>query len=300
MASINSLTKLFTAIASNDSSRAQAIAGEIVSTEEKKGHHAAAKALRGALRPNEPRYAQTPVNESGRMMSDALSRVQPSVGLEAVVLRKNLRIELDHIVREWQLREKLNERGIERRRRLFFYGPPGCGKSLSAMALGRDLGLPVYVVRFDAVIGAYLGQTALHLRELFRFAESAPCILLIDEVDALAKKRGNPRDVGELDRIVIAMMQELEHTHPAGLVIATSNLPEHIDEALWRRFDLVLEFAKPSEKELGKYAATLAAELRHKLSAAAIKKVRRAKSYAEAEKLIESEIRRSIIEEFDS
>lgn len=300
MASINSLTKLFTAIASNDSTRAQAIAGEIVSTEEKKGHHAAAKALRGALRPNEKRFDPNPVLESSRMMSDALSLVEPLVGLEAVLLRKNLRLELDHIVREWQLREKLSERGVERRRRLFFYGPPGCGKSLSATALGRELGLPVYVVRFDAVIGAYLGQTALHLRELFRFAETQPCILLIDEVDALAKKRGNPLDVGELDRIVIAMMQELEHTHPAGLVIATSNLPELIDEALWRRFDLVLEFAKPNEKELAQFASAFSAEHRHKLSSTARAQVKKAKSYADAEKLIESEIRRSIIGEFDS
>lgn len=179
--------------------------------------------------------------------------------------------------------------------RLLFQGPPGCGKSLTAKALGLALSLPTYIVRFDGVIGAYLGQTAIHLRELFRFAERTACVLMFEEVDALAKRRGNPMDVGELDRIVIAFMQELEHSVPAGMVIATSNLPAQLDPALWRRFDLILEFPSPTRRELISFAARLAQK--HTLTHASKVDNRsgKAKSYAEAERLIEAEARSRIL-----
>src|SRR5262249_54496174 len=147
------------------------------------------------------------------------------------------------------------------------------------------------IVRFDGVIGAYLGQTAIHLREMFRFAERTPCVLMFDEVDALGKRRGNPLDVGELDRIVIAFMQELEHSAPAGLVIATSNLPRELDSALWRRFDLILEFPAPNRSELTSFAALIAKK--HRLAAAngVLRRASRANSYAEAQRLVEAEVR---------
>jgi SpoVK/Ycf46/Vps4 family AAA+-type ATPase len=73
------------------------------------------------------------------------------------------------------------------------------------------------VVRFDGVVGSYLGQTAARLRELFRYAEAVPSVLVLDEIDALAQRRGNPRDVGELDRVVVSLLQELEHSMPQGI-----------------------------------------------------------------------------------
>src|SRR5208283_5165649 len=119
--------------------------------------------------------------------------------------------------------------------KILLHGPPGCGKSLTARAIGHELSLPVYTLRFNAIVGAFLGQTAQRLRQLFEFASTTSCVLLIDEIDALGKRRGNPMDVGELDRIVISLLQELEHSEPKGLLIAASNLARSLDEALWRR-----------------------------------------------------------------
>lgn len=175
------------------------------------------------------------------------------------------------------------------------HGPPGCGKSITARAMGRELSLPVYVVRFDAVVGAYLGQTALHLRQLFRFAETTPSILLIDEIDALGKRRGNPLDVGELDRVVIALLQELEHSNPAGLLIATSNLAKQLDDALWRRFDLVLDFPFPARKDLRSFWSNAAKAKHVKLTNGLRESLARTKTYAEAERLLEAEERRRIL-----
>ena len=205
---------------------------------------------------------------------------------------------LESIAGEWQNRAALHQRHLEPQSKLFFYGVPGCGKSLTARALAHDLGIPVYLVRFDAIIGAYLGQTAIHLRQLFHFAETMPCILLLDELDALGKRRGNPLDVGELDRIVIALMQELEHSRPQGLIIGTSNLPRHLDDALWRRFDVALEFRAPAKAALSTFAKRVAASLKIPLKTNVLKRAVSARTFADAESVVVAEARRlALLEE---
>jgi SpoVK/Ycf46/Vps4 family AAA+-type ATPase len=291
---------LFQAISNRDLAHAETVAGEIVEAESKKGHHGASRLLQGCLHPNgnssNKTVAHVPaVFPQAETLSAALSPKTESATLSEVMLRFKWRSELEAVIKEWEHRSLLETRGIPRRSKLFFYGPPGCGKSLAAQALGNELSLPTYVVRFDAVIGAYLGQTATHLRELFRFAEATPCVLLFDEVDALGKKRGNPLDVGELDRIVIAFMQELEHSHAKGVIIATSNLPGHLDLALWRRFDLVVEFPRPTRAELVAFATRCARAHALPMRSELRRRVMRADNYADAEKLIESDARRSAL-----
>lgn len=299
MATIKKLSKLFGALAEQDVHRAGEMAAEIARDEEKKGHHDAARLLRGYLHGSgangfpgrnggaEPAFA--------RLISEALSPQDGTTPLSGVSLRLRARTELGNVIREWRKQPELGAAGIPRRSRLFFHGPPGCGKSLAAKALGLELSLPTYIVRFDGVIGAYLGQTAIHLRELFRFAERSRCVLVFDEVDALGKARGSPMDVGELDRIVIAFMQELEHSHPAGLVIATSNLPRQLDPALWRRFDLVLQFPAPTKAELAPFARALLTRYKLPPSTRLRKRALAARSYAEAERAIEAEARNRIL-----
>jgi len=302
MAKVTKLSKLFSAIATRDWEGATQVARSIASDEERIGHRAAAQALRGSLNPNGRKGGATwPEEEAGTphagLLTSALSEVHREVSLQEIVLRPGHRRSLEEVVQEWQNRQRLRELGLPRRSKLIFHGPPGCGKSLTAMALGRELDLPTYVVRFDAVIGAYLGQTAIHLRELFRFAETVPCVLVIDEVDALGKRRGSPLDVGELDRIVIAMMQELEHCHSRGLIIATSNMPRHLDDALWRRFDLAVEFPKPSEPQLRGYVGRLARGVGVRLTPSMRQKALSAGSFADAEQIVQAAARRIALRE---
>jgi len=117
----------------------------------------------------------------------------------------------------------------------------------------------------------------------------------LDELDALGKRRGSPLDVGELDRIVIALMQELEHSKPAGLIIGTSNLAKHLDSALWRRFDLTLLFKAPTEKVLVAFAKRVASSMRIKLPPAVIERAARADSFADAESIVVAEARRQTL-----
>lgn len=304
MASAKQLAALFRAIAAENVGGAAEIAAQICSQEEQKGHHTAARTLRGAL--NAPRNGASGATKhphpglvnGSSIIAMALTPIQTDASFSDIILTDAARQELESLVLEWKYRVKLQERGIARRSKLLFYGPPGCGKSLTASALAAEMGISMFLVRFDAVIGAYLGQTAIHLRQIFHFAETTPCVLLFDELDALGKRRGNPADVGELDRIVIALMQELEHADPHGLIIGTSNLAGHLDDALWRRFDLALEFKSPNRKVLISFAGRIASEMQITLPEVVVAKVAKSKSFADAESMVIAEVRRQALREF--
>jgi SpoVK/Ycf46/Vps4 family AAA+-type ATPase len=299
MAKTNQLAQLFRTLADGDTRRARDVACELITAYERRGQRAAAAVLRGALNPNGrpalDELPQLPTSAPSTILASALSLQKGDARLADVRLRPEVGEELNTIIAEWTHRAELAKRGLGRRSKLFFHGPPGCGKSLTALALGNELSLPTFVVRFDAVIGAYLGQTAIHLRELFRFAESSPCLLLFDEIDALGKQRGNPLDVGELDRIVISLMQELEHSLPAGVVVATSNLPEHLDRALWRRFDASLNFPRPGRAELEKFTKEIARRIDTRLPRRVLRDARSANSYFSAERIVEGYARTALL-----
>lgn len=298
MTTTRKLTELFRALAAEDIGSASAIAAEFCRLEEKKGHRTVARQLRGALHSNGSLSSRTTtgVPEHTSVFSTALVRLGEGRSLNDITLTQAARRELSGVIAEWTQRDKLRKLGVEARSKLLFHGPPGCGKSLTAQALGRELGIPVYMVRFDAVIGAFLGQTAIHLRQLFHFAETTPCVLLLDELDALGKRRGNPLDVGELDRIVISLLQELEHSRPMGVVVATTNLSKHLDDALWRRFDLDLLFKAPTRPTLSAFVKQLAVQRKIKLSHETIRAAVASSSFAAAEKVVVAEIRRRALE----
>jgi SpoVK/Ycf46/Vps4 family AAA+-type ATPase len=299
VASTQKLSKLFHAVAQHDFGKATEIASEIAGQEEKRGHRDAARLLRGSLRPNQPTNGSASTAllhpTSAQLLSQSLAPQTATVSFAELCLRRSVRTELETIMQEWRYSPELMKAGIRRRSRLLFHGPPGCGKSATAKAIGLQLALPTFLVRFDGVIGAYLGQTAIHLRELFRFAESTPCVLIFDEVDALGKQRGSPLDVGELDRIVIAFMQELEHTTPAGLIVATSNLPKQLDPALWRRFDFEVEFPAPTRAELRSFAVTRVAKFAVRNAQKVMQRATSMRSYSDAERTIEAAVRERIL-----
>lgn len=302
MPTIRQLAKLFQAVSARDLESAEQIAKQIAGFEERKGHHSAAQLLRGSLHSNgiSGHRAPEPISgilTNGNFLEAALSRGRSSTRLKDVMLRPKRRAALEALINETRHGAYLSSKNIRRRSKLLFVGPPGCGKSFTAQAIANELALPHYVVRFDAVIGAYLGQTAIHLRELFRFVSNNPCVLLFDEIDALGKQRGNPLDVGELDRIVIALMQELEFLETAGIVIATSNLPGNLDRALWRRFDLILGFPKPTKSELTTYTRRMGAKFG--LQWRALKHLAMGTTYADAERVVEAEARRLALKEIE-
>ena len=294
---VDELEKLFQAIASKDFNSAKAIASTIADVEARRGHHTAARRLRGSLisGPSAQPLKGEVLTTTNSAVTSALLKAVGHVSLDDAILDRRQRRELDRLAFEWEQRARLNKAGVQPRKKLLFSGPPGCGKSFCAKALGQRLHLPVYVVKFDSIIGAFLGQTALHLRELFRFAETTACLLLIDEIDAIGRKRGQGIDVGELDRIVISLLQELEHSTPLGLIVATSNLEEHLDSALLRRFESIIRFPKPSRVILKDFARKAAKEHHLNFPRLTLELIASSRSFSEAKLLIENEIRDTVL-----
>jgi ATPase family associated with various cellular activities (AAA) len=299
MARISNLTNLFHAVSARDWSKARTLAEGIVEAEEKAGHHGAAARLRGALVQTGPRVDETgsgqPLPSFAAVQPDLLTALPSSGPLADVTLSKDTRALLDEVLREHRNKSRLLAHGLRPRSRIFFHGPPGCGKTLTARALGVELVLPVFIVRFDTLVGSYLGQTSLRIREVFRFAEATPSVVLIDEIDAVGRRRGKMTDVGELDRVVISLMQQLDLSHPAGLLIATSNIPDELDIALLRRFDLNMEFPAPGAAEVMAFARQQADKRGIRLINGVRHELASAKTFADAEQILQGEQRRALL-----
>lgn len=136
--------------------------------------------------------------------------------------------------------------GVSTPMTLLVYGPPGCGKNRLAREISRSLGLKLYMARLDGVISSYLGSTAKNIRAIFDFVDGTPCVLFLDEFDAIAKLRDDAQELGELKRVVNSFLQNLDSIGMQCVVIAATNHHQLLDAAVWRRFGYRLEFKYPS------------------------------------------------------
>jgi len=141
---------------------------------------------------------------------------------------------------------QLDVHGVATSLTLLMCGPPGTGKSRVARHIAQELGLELFMARLDGVISSFLGSTAKNIRAIFDFAAKCPCILFLDEFDALAKLRGDTQELGELKRVVNSFIQNLDTLGTQSIVIAATNHPELLDSAIWRRFSYRLDLGYPS------------------------------------------------------
>ena len=286
------LKTLFEAVAARRWDDAKAAAQALAAHEQARGRHALARDLRRTLEPGATEQAFSVAAVSG----SSLAPLPSDVSLQDVVLPEAVRRELEALLEERRHAARLLKAGLGQRKRLLLHGPPGCGKSMLARALAVELKLPAYLVRFDALIGSWLGQTAQRVQEVFQFASTVPSVVLVDEIDAVSRSRGRSNDVGEMDRAVIALLQGLEHQEPAGLFVATTNLAAHLDPAIWRRFDLVIELPRPSPSAVMAYARARAAAGGLHINGELKTVGARWKSFADAARTIDDLRRRHIIE----
>jgi len=129
---------------------------------------------------------------------------------------------------------------------LLMYGPPGTGKSRLARHIAQELDLDLYIARLDGLISSFLGSTSKNIRALFDFAAKTPCVLFLDEFDAIAKLRGDTQELGELKRVVNSFIQNLDALGPQSIILAATNHEELLDSAIWRRFAYRVELHFPT------------------------------------------------------
>ena len=152
---------------------------------------------------------------------------------------------LQQVTRERKQSERLAQAGVDPTRSVLFTGPPGVGKTLAAKWIARELGQPLAILDLSAVMSSFLGRTGSNLRVVLDFARDHNCILLLDELDAVAKRRDDTSELGELKRLVTVLLQEIDEWPSSCLLLAATNHSKLLDPAVWRRFEVVVEFPLP-------------------------------------------------------
>lgn len=236
--------------ASGDDAAFYSVALQVAATAARKGHHKLAADIKSAVETSRTSSAGK-VTSIARPRGDLAELViasHPMVSLKELVLPADLASQVSRILTEQRQRKNLLDHGFEPSHRLLFVGPPGTGKTMTAAVLAHELSLPLLSIRLDSLMSKFMGETASKLRVIFDAAEQQRAVYLFDEFDALGGDRtGN--DVGEARRILNSFLVFLESSSSESLIIAATNHRSILDRALFRRFDMVLDYALPDARQ---------------------------------------------------
>jgi AAA+ superfamily predicted ATPase len=171
---------------------------------------------------------------------------------------------------------------------------------MTASALAGELGIPLFLVRLDALITKFMGETAAKLRQVFDAIAEVRGIYFFDEFDAIGSQRGLANDVGEIRRVLNSFLQMIEHDQSNSLIIAATNHPEVLDYALFRRFDEVIEYHLPTLSQAADLIRSRLGNFAPKpFPVKAIAEKAEGLSYAEIRRAIDDAIKEAVMHEED-
>jgi SpoVK/Ycf46/Vps4 family AAA+-type ATPase len=253
MPTVDHLLDLFEAVHRKDWTDLKEVAYQVADHERSKKHYSAANKIREAvdhlvsnLTTNE--YMTTSNASSNSSAPIDLLRQEDTNNFADPILPSWIRSELSTFLKEWELKEELNKQNLYPRNTLLFHGLPGCGKTLLAKYIAKKMGMKIYTLQFDALISSYLGETGANIKQVFDFASLNKCILFIDEIDAIAKLRDDKSELGELKRVVITLLQNIDSFPKDSILIAATNHAHMLDAAIWRRFDISWKIQPPKDE----------------------------------------------------
>lgn len=234
------LRRFASLVRASDADLAQAVAPLVASTR--------------ALRRDLPQQMAQPVDADTKL---PLVKVEEALARRAApLLNPSLQAEVDRIVQERRAADRLAQAGLLPVRSVLMSGPPGVGKTMTAGWLAQELELPLITLDLASVMSSFLGKTGANVRAVLNHAQQRPCVLLLDEFDAIAKRRDDESDVGELKRLVTVILQAIDDWLPSSLLVAATNHGELLDPAVWRRFDITLRFEMPAQAQRAQLLAS--------------------------------------------
>jgi SpoVK/Ycf46/Vps4 family AAA+-type ATPase len=302
MARSDLLISLVRAGTTGDKRGFRTAAEAIIAEERAKRHEVLADRLTKAIQPNGPNgngvhsvsvAAIDPIDRG----KDFISEITPRRRLDDLVLTKTARQSVEEFIEEQQRADLLRAHGLEPRSRILLVGPPGTGKTTLAEALAEAVAVSLFVVRYESMIGSYLGETASRLKRVFDYARTTPCVLFFDEFDAIGKERGDIHETGEIKRVVTSLLMQIDELPSYTIVAAATNHPELLDRAAWRRFQVRLNLPLPSQKELAGYIEAFMSRFDEPLNTSTLTVAKSLGniSYAEAEQFCLDVRRRQVL-----
>ncbi|MEQ9010699.1 ATP-binding protein [Algiphilus sp.] len=291
--------------AEGDDEQFYSIALQIAAAEARQGRRATAEELRAAVEAARSGSGSSVPIQFAKPRGDlegVIEHRDPRYVLKDVVLDSRLRDRIDDLVQQQARRDWLREHGKVPSRRVLFLGPPGSGKTMSAEALAGQLRLPLFVIRLEALITRYMGETAAKLRLIFDETAKRRGVYLFDEFDAVGGRRSATNDVAEMRRVLNSFLQYMEEENATdSVVVGATNHPELLDKALLRRFDLVLTFDMPSDDEIKRIVTTGLRPFKSvRLAWTKIIPAAEGLSQAEISKAAEDAVKAAILEERNS
>lgn len=278
----------------------RSVAEEIIREEEQKNNRVLARSLRRTLEsarnPEPTTRSLAPLLPFPDGASEFVERKEPTRSLRDVALTKENQRVIHSLVREFRRADDIRSRGLPVRSKLLFCGPPGCGKTLCAEVFAGEVGLPLLLVKLDRLVSSYLGETASNIRKLFELGRKQPCVLFLDEFDAIARSREDATEHSELRRVVNSLLLFIDRMEPKGFLIAATNLDAAIDPAVRRRFDDVLWFTKPDRPMVAAFVASKFKNMDTDFEVAAQLDALQGLSYADIERVCVQAMRSAIVE----
>lgn len=251
MATVDQIKALLRSHAAGDEEHFRAVALQIAAHSARQGHGQLAAELRElvdkvrhAVAVSPPRAV--PIARPAGELAGLVSASYPSTRLADMVLAPDVSQHLAEVVRQSRQRELLRSHGLSPKRKLLLIGPPGCGKTMSASAIAGECGLPLMFVQLHTLITKFLGETAAKLHLVFEAMAQTRGVYLFDEFDALGAERAMRNDIGEIRRVLNSFLQFLERDDSESIIIAATNFVGMLDEALFRRFDDIIEYIRPT------------------------------------------------------
>ncbi len=301
MAQADLLVSLIKNASSGDQLAMRRVTENLIQEEKNKGHRILADRLTKAMQPVVSKAMtndSTKHNNGSGRHKELIYEINPERSLDSLVLPDKIIDPIKDVVEEQHRSELLHAHNLRARNRLLFAGPPGNGKTTLAEALAHELMYPLLVVRYETLVGSYLGETAGRLKHLFDFAKTQRCVLFFDEFETLGKERGDSHETGEIKRVVSSLLLQIDDLPDYVVIVAASNHSELLDRAVWRRFQVRIELPLPTRMQLAQLIESISkrSQIDFGYASETLAKHMKGLNFAEVEEFCLSIVRRAVLD----